>query len=290
MRISVNLFLGIRKHVAWGLLFQFFLISAQAQLKPGNLRIENLRDTIGLGETKPRFSWQITSDKRNALQTAYELRVTADPNADQVIWNSGRVASDSSIHVSYKGPSLQSRQKYYWQVKAWDKDGKASAWSPVGSFQMALLKNEDWKASWISTFQDPGMTSFNHYAYGAVGDWMYRTITGIDYEGDAVAYKRIKIKLQPGGDLTFAKARYESYFGPIVSHWKMEGSTFILNVEIPPNTRASLYVQGDDESNITTGGKQVSTASVVSVRREPGYTVLEVGSGSYQFESKVLPK
>ncbi len=72
-----------------------------------------------------------------------------------------------------------------------------------------------------STFQTPGMNSFNHYAYGAIGDWMYRTITGI--RESAPGYKEILIEPQPGGKLTQARAELKSPYGTITSAWKIEG-------------------------------------------------------------------
>src|SRR6185295_7863043 len=74
-----------------------------------------------------------------------------------------------------------------------------------------------------STFQTPGMNSFNHYAYGAIGDWMYRVVAGIDTDEDRPGYKRIRIKPHPGGSLTFANADLMTYYGKISSHWKVEG-------------------------------------------------------------------
>lgn len=124
-----------------------------AQVKVANLRVENLVNPVGLDITQPRFSWQLVSEKRNVLQTAYELRVANDATAlgkaPDLIWQTGKVNSDQSLYVPYGGAALQSGKRYYWQVRVWDKEGKASAWSAPAYWQMALLQPSDWKAKWI---------------------------------------------------------------------------------------------------------------------------------------------
>ena len=72
-----------------------------------------------------------------------------------------------------------------------------------------------------STFQTPGMNSFNHYAYGAIGDWMYRTIAGLDTYEDGVGYKHSRIKPHTGGEFTQVSAELETYYGKLSSTWKI---------------------------------------------------------------------
>lgn len=136
------------------LLLFIFLISAStlnAQVTVTNLLTENRVNPIGIDDPQPRFSWQLTSNQRNVLQTAYEINVVANK---QNVWSSGRIMSDSSVHVAYKGNALQSGTTYTWQVKIWDNNNKVSAWSEPASFQTALLNTSDWKAKWI----EPGYT------------------------------------------------------------------------------------------------------------------------------------
>jgi alpha-L-rhamnosidase len=130
----------------------FFLMaianSSFAQVVVKNLLTENLANPIGLDEKLPRFSWQLSSDKRNTLQNAYEIKVSAGKT---IVWNSGKIGSAQSVHVLYAGTALQSGKKYSWQVRVWDNNNndKPSAWSETASFQMALLDASEWKAKWI---------------------------------------------------------------------------------------------------------------------------------------------
>jgi alpha-L-rhamnosidase len=128
----------------------FFLLAIAnasfAQVVVKNLLTENLTNPIGLDEKLPRFSWQLSSDKRNTSQNAYEIKVNAGKT---VVWNSGKIVSGQSVQVPYAGTALQSGKKYNWQVRVWDNDDKPSAWSELASFQMALLDLSEWKAKWI---------------------------------------------------------------------------------------------------------------------------------------------
>ena len=123
-----------------------------------------------------------------------------------------------------------------------------------------------------STFQDPGMTSFNHYAYGAVGDWMYRTIGGIDTEEfDGAGYKQSVIKPELGGGLTFAKTSLDTPYGKISSDWRLDSSTFTLQVEVPANTSASVILPVQGYKQVQQDGQTITGNRV------------RIGSGKYVF-------
>lgn len=135
-------------------------------------------------------------------------------------------------------------------------------------------------------FQDPGMNSFNHYSLGSVGEWLYGTVAGIDMDPEQPAYKRIVIRPRPGGDLTYAKAEFESIHGKIVSDWKREDGQFRLNAVIPANTTARVYVPAASVEGVKEGNKPAAKAKAVRfVEMTDGSAVFEVGSGSYQFTS-----
>ncbi|MEO6730420.1 MAG: family 78 glycoside hydrolase catalytic domain [Ferruginibacter sp.] len=135
-----------------------------------------------------------------------------------------------------------------------------------------------------SSFQTPGMNSFNHYAYGAIGDWMYRVMAGIDTYEDAPGYRHIRIKPHIGGNLTFAKADLQTNYGVVSSHWRIENSTTFLDVQVPPNTTATIYIPAKDEKTIKESGTVLQNVKKLAIReKEGGYIVVEAGSGDYHF-------
>jgi len=132
-------------------------------------------------------------------------------------------------------------------------------------------------------FQDPGMNSFNHYSFGAVGRWLFGTVAGIDTDGPG--YKKIIIRPRPGG-ITGAKANFDSVNGTIATDWKLEDKVFTLNVTIPVNTTATIYVPADSAESVTESGRKITKAEAVRfLRMDNGSAVFAVGSGQYQFIS-----
>jgi alpha-L-rhamnosidase len=128
------------------------------------------------------------------------------------------------------------------------------------------------------------MNSFNHYAYGAIGDWMYRTMVGIDTYEDGVGYQHIKIQPYIGGGFTHASATLKNYYGTVSSGWKIDNSNIILDVEIPANTTANVYMPAATAEAITENGKLLSLVTEINVSgAENGYVLLKAGSGKYKF-------
>ncbi|MGZ3822311.1 MAG: family 78 glycoside hydrolase catalytic domain, partial [Mucilaginibacter sp.] len=121
-----------------------------AQVKVDGLLCENRTNPLGMDVTQPRFTWQLSSDKRNVMQSAYRIEVSESAAFHGHVWDSEKVKSDSSVFVTYKGKPLQSDKKYFWRVQVWDNTGKSSGWSQSAWWQMALLNESDWKAKWIT--------------------------------------------------------------------------------------------------------------------------------------------
>jgi alpha-L-rhamnosidase len=135
-----------------------------------------------------------------------------------------------------------------------------------------------------STFETPGMNSFNHYAYGAIGDWMYRVIAGIDTYAADPGYKHSRIDPHPGGGLTEAGADLQTGYGLLSSHWRMIGDTLFMDVVIPANTTSSVFIPTPDNGLISEGGRPLATVPEISVESVGrGYVVVKVGSGGYHF-------
>jgi len=134
------------------------------------------------------------------------------------------------------------------------------------------------------TFQDAGMNSFNHYAYGAVGEWIYRVAAGLEIDPESPGYRHVLIQPRPGGTLTSVSASHDSMYGRVASSWTKEGDRFELEVEIPPNTRATVRLPHARLDTVTEGGRAVAAAEGAGSPRQDGDAVIvEVGSGAYRF-------
>jgi len=134
------------------------------------------------------------------------------------------------------------------------------------------------------SFQDVGMNSFNHYSYGAVGNWLYGQVAGIQREGEIPGYKKIVIAPHPTSKFTFANGEYQSVYGKIVSGWEKKSDGFIMNVSIPANTTAKIILPVSQAENILEGGKPLAKIKDIQILDiSQGHVILEVGSGNYHF-------
>ncbi len=134
------------------------------------------------------------------------------------------------------------------------------------------------------SFQDRGMNSFNHYAYGAIGEWLYRFVAGIEIDPRHPGYQHIIIQPHPGGGLTFAKARHQSLYGSVASGWELDGARLKVTVEIPANTSATVRLPRAMLAEVQESGQPLGNARGIIRSSQEGETaVVEVGSGRYEF-------
>jgi len=119
----------------------------------GDLRCEYAANPVGIDTTQPRLSWKLNSNLRGQRQTAFQILVASTEEklaaGDGDLWDTDKIESGQSIQVEYNGRPLASRQRCYWKVRAWDKDGKASPYSAAAFWEMGLLSDQDWIAEWI---------------------------------------------------------------------------------------------------------------------------------------------
>jgi alpha-L-rhamnosidase len=134
------------------------------------------------------------------------------------------------------------------------------------------------------SFQDVGMNSFNHYAYGAIGDWLYQVVGGIRLDPEMPGYKRILIQPQPGGGISHAKASFDSMYGRIESDWSLNDTCFQLAVTIPSNTEGAVRLTAQSVKDITEQSQTLDQVKGIrGILQEDETITIALGSGHYNF-------
>lgn len=137
---------------------------------------------------------------------------------------------------------------------------------------------------WESWEYPDTVNSQNHPMFGSVNEWFYRSLLGIN--GSSPGFKTFYIKPQPAGDLCWARGYYDSQSGRIVSDWKIKSTEFTMNVGIPANTTALVYVPSLPGFPVKESGHDAKTAQGLQFKEYcNGYAVFEAKAGAYSFES-----
>ncbi len=141
-------------------------------------------------------------------------------------------------------------------------------------------------ATWESWDGRPDWTLV-HNCFNSVGSWFIEGLGGIRPDPASPGYKSFLIKPAIVGDLTWVKASHDSQYGTIRSGWKRDAGKLTMDVTIPPNTTATVFVPAKDAACVTESGKPAAEAEGVKfLRMENNAAVYAVGSGSYQFQSQ----
>jgi alpha-L-rhamnosidase len=123
--------------------------AAESTATVERLRCEYRVDPLSVEAAQPRLAWESHDARRGAKQTAYQVLVASSPEklaaGEGDLWDSGRVASERSIHVAYAGKPLGPRMQCFWKSRVWDKDGQPTSWSQPGCWTMGI----NWQAAWI---------------------------------------------------------------------------------------------------------------------------------------------
>ena len=123
--------------------------------------------------------------------------------------------------------------------------------------------------------------SQNHCMLGHIEEWFYNGLAGIQLDSRTVGFRTFVIKPQVVGDITWVKAHYDSIHGRIVSEWKRENGTLVMDVTVPPNTTATVYVPADKDKTVTVDDG--ADPSIAPTRRDAAAAVYDVGSGKHRF-------
>ena len=128
--------------------------SKHSDITVKELRCEYRTEPLGIDVKEPRLSWILESKQRCCKQSAYRILVASSEEELHAgtggLWDTGKFASDQSIHVVYDGKPLKSGMRCFWKVRVWDNNGGVSAWSKPAWWEMALLDSGNWTGSWIN--------------------------------------------------------------------------------------------------------------------------------------------
>lgn len=128
-----------------------------------SLTVNGRKDPVGIPGDAPSFSWALKSGARDESQSAYEIVVGTQPGASD-IWNSGKVMSDDQTDILFQGATLEAGQRYFWSVRAWDRDGDISDYSGPAIFETGMLGAADWAGSqWIANATPPESSKWRDY-------------------------------------------------------------------------------------------------------------------------------
>jgi alpha-L-rhamnosidase len=135
------------------------------------------------------------------------------------------------------------------------------------------------------SFWSDDMNSYNHYAYGAIGEWLYQTVAGLDLDESIPGYKRLRIAPRfASGEMTFARAALVTPYGRAESHWRLEGEGTLLSVLIPVNAQADVWLRGATLEAVRESGTGLSFAEGLLGYEQTAEGVrVTLGSGAYSF-------
>jgi alpha-L-rhamnosidase len=148
--------------ILMSLMTGFSLYNGVAAISVAGLLCEQVENPLGVDASRPRLSWQLTSNERGQKQTAYQILVAGSEEKLRRgvgdLWDSGKIAADETAQIYYEGKPLVSRQQCFWEVRVWDRNGQPFE-SPVAHWEMGLLEPADWQSKWIGRTTDMSVTA-----------------------------------------------------------------------------------------------------------------------------------
>ncbi len=158
---------------------------------------------------------------------------------------------------------------------------------PSWLYEVKMGATTIWEA-WQAVLPDgkPTSVSYNHYAFGCVGDFMYRVIAGINAAESG--YKKIAIKPEFDSRIASARGTLATIYGKVISSWSIEGHLVTVNVTIPANTTADIYLPGARVPGVTENGAEIARVpEITNLEQQGGKVKLSVGSGEYHFSYQI---
>ncbi|HYW44803.1 MAG TPA: glycoside hydrolase family 78 protein [Bryobacteraceae bacterium] len=201
----------------------------------------------------------------------------------------GLIGNIENVSKGHVGTGLVGAQ---WLMRALTENGRADVAYEIATqttypglgYMASKGATTVWEL-WNGDTADPAMNSGNHVMQiGDMGVWMYECLGGIRPDPENPGFKHIIIRPYPVGGLSFVKTSHKSMYGLIVSQWKRERGRLVMDVTIPANTTASVWVPAKEGAGVTEGGAPASAARGVKfIRMEDDRAVFEVQPGSYSF-------
>lgn len=212
----------------------------------------------------PEEQRQATADRLVADLKAHQWHLTTGFLGTPYIMNI--LSSTGHSDVAYKLLLTETYPSWGYMVR----HGATTMWERWNGDQM---------------LNDPGMNSFNHYAYGSVAEWLYRNVAGIDLGPDDQAFHQFRLHPQFDRTLGHGSATYESTYGTIASSWKYINGTVEWTATVPANTTATLTIPVTQRSQVLLNGKAVSgqTTGLKPVAGNDDQQNFEAVSGTYHF-------
>ncbi|WP_152542180.1 alpha-L-rhamnosidase C-terminal domain-containing protein, partial [Pedobacter sp. V48] len=128
--------------------------------------------------------------------------------------------------------------------------------------------------------------SNNHFMLGHLMEWLYSGLGGIKAAADAIAYDKLEIKPEQVGNITHARASYKTPYGNVVSDWSKTENNFELKIEVPVNSKATIYIPASENTKIYEGETLIKNNKEVAFKGiKKGFALLEIGSGNYVFKA-----
>ena len=158
-------------------LFVWVLATSAFALDVTNLRTEDYHNPVGLDKSVIHLSWQLKSNQRAVLQTAYSVQIARDAAFGNVVWESGTVSSDQSVGVEAKGFNPEAETRYYWRVTVSDNKGETATSTEKAYFETGLMKADAWSGThWIkATDKEQGAEGEELITNYEVETWMSNT-------------------------------------------------------------------------------------------------------------------
>ena len=236
---------------------------------PVQLRVDNLKNPLGIDDPAPLLSWQLQDPANGAKQTAYQVMVASLPgllrqgNAD--IWDSGRIEAGESLNVCYKGPAIAASTRTYWLVKVWGATGKAYAASEIAWWETGLITPEGWRSQWIG-YETPEEAAVRHAPASWIANPDASVLAAENAAEQHTSYRQTVTLAKP-----FRRAALYATGQDTVAAW-VNGAQVLMAGKFPPWKQMpwKKFVRADVSGSLSAGVNSIAIETVHYVDNHSG--------------------